>query len=281
MVYGSGVGSCTGALLQDGTSILTAAHCLEGASSANVVFSGPSGPVSYGATSFIIDPGYDGSPVDGNDLAIVQLGALAPAFATSYQLDTQPAVLGLPDIFVGFGYGGTGTAGYNGSAYPFGNLRAGENELLETGSQFDSAWSSNVLLGEFYESGVLMTNSLGVSHPFSASDEVDIAPGDSGGPVFQNVGGIMEIVGVNDFIGCVPNNCIPNSSFGDLFGVSAIQPYLPFIDSNSAVAPEPGTSWLILGALLGCLIVRMRRSDSVQLAFSSRQIRILGRKARG
>jgi hypothetical protein len=265
MVYGSGVGSCTGALLPDGTSILTAAHCLQGAIGSNVVFSGSNGLVSYAAASFVIDPHYDGSPTDGSDLAIIHLGAPAPAFATSYQLDLQPATLGLPDVFAGYGYGGTGTTGYNGSNYAFGNLRAGENELLEAGNQYDSSLSPGVLLGQFYESGVPATNALAMAHPFSASDEVDIAPGDSGGPVFQAVGGVMEIVGVNDFIGCATAGCTANSSFGDLFGVTAVEPNLTFIESNSAIAPEPGTIWLILAALLGCLIMRMRRFVSLTL----------------
>ena len=143
---------------------------------------------------------------------MITLNALAPASATAYQLDMEPATLGFAEVLDGYGFSGTGVDGYSGS---LGSLQAGENEFLETGNQYQSGWSSNLLIGQFYDSTDTATNALNCStknhsgckfSPFSASDEVDISPGDSGGPAFEDVGGTYEIVGVNDFDACITSN---------------------------------------------------------------------------
>jgi hypothetical protein len=291
----AGIGGCTGSLLSNGTSILTAAHCVDGASASGItiLFQGPTGFVSYTAASFTVDPAYDGTGTDGSDLAVIQLSALAPAFATEYQLDMEPAVYGVADVLAGYGYGGTGAAGAEPANYPFGTLSAGENDYAENAAAFgdtlnpQEAFSSGDLVGQFYESGHPSTNVLSCgfpsspcqSNPFTAVDEVDISEGDSGGPTFQDVDGTMEIVGVHDFIGCVTTNCTPNSAFGDVFGDTSVSANLSFIDSQ--IAPEPRTLSMMLAALLSVLFLRLRRSESVDGEVSSRQRRALRRHARG
>lgn len=274
-------GGCSGALLADG-SILTAGHCVDSGtpvspSAITIYFPGVSTP--YTAASIAVDPGFNGSnSTNGQDLAVIQLAQAPPGTATVYQLDLDTATLGVADVLDGYGLSGTGVTGDTGS---FGTLQAGENEFLETGNEFDSGWSSNLLIGQFYDSTDPSTNALNCSTsnrhgckfgPFSAIDEVDISPGDSGGPAFQDMDGTFEIVGVNDLGICVGSsstscNMPPaeysstlNSSFGDLFGDTSVlgvdDENLDFIEDE--VAPEPGTLCLMAGALLASLLLRRR-----------------------
>jgi hypothetical protein len=319
MIFIAGIGTCTGALLGDGTSILTAGHCVDqgtvvAPSAITIYFEGPGGlNVSnpYTATSIAVDPGFNGSNYEtsgytgGQDLAVIQLNALAPASATEYQLDMEPATLGANTVLDGFGACGTGMTGYETSGCAGGTLRAGENDfgttanLLSsaTGDPFIQNGSSNELIGQFYDSSDPSTNALRcstsnttgcTSSPYSPSDEVDIAPGDSGGPALQDVNGTWEIVGVNDIIDCANlfnGDCAmppseyfstDNSSFGQLFGDTSVvgidNENLNFIEAQTA--PEPGTLSLMLGALLASLWLRMRRSEMAPAEIPARQGRI-------
>jgi V8-like Glu-specific endopeptidase len=325
MIYVAGMGSCTGALLGDGTSILTAGHCVDhgtvaAPSAITIYFEGPGGlnlSNPYTATSIAVDPGFNGNSYNtsgftgGQDLAVIQLNALAPASATEYQLDMEPATLGANTVLDGFGYCGTGMTGYETSGCTD-VLRAGENDfgttanLLSsaTGDPFIENGSSNELIGQFYDSSDPSTNALRcstsnttgcTSSPYSPSDEVDISPGDSGGPALQDVGGTWEIVGVNDIIDCVNlinGDCaVPpseysstnNSSFGQLFGDTSVvgigNENLNFIETQ--IAPEPGTISLMLGALLASLLLRMRRSEAAPAEIPARQRRMRWRQYRG
>jgi V8-like Glu-specific endopeptidase len=301
LIYIAGIGGCTGSLLADGTSILTAGHCVDttgvpvAPSAITVYFPGPGGlnaSQPYSATSIAVDPGFNGSNSSaGQDLAVIHLSAVAPASATRYQLDMEPVTseLDVPTVLDGYGYGGTGESGMCPTqtvnslsqpippcpvAYPFGTLRAGENEFVETGNSL--GWSSNMLVGQFYDSTDPSTNALGASKPYSSSDEADIAMGDSGAPVLKDVNGKSEIVGVEDFISCLPGfttqcsttyseySTVANSSFGQLYAATSIlgagNENLNFLQTNTA--PEPGTLSPTLGALLVAFMLRMRRAKS-------------------
>jgi hypothetical protein len=178
---------------------------------------------------------------------------------------TSSPVLSTPLVIAGYGYGGTGDTGANSSAYPFGTLRAGENEYEGNGQQYFD-WSSSLLIGQFYESGVPSTNALSVTNPYSSTDEVDIAHGDSGGPTFSN----GEIIGVHDLVICSttksdPNDCaVPpsvnsanNSYFGEMFADTSVADNLAFIEG--AEAPEPGTGALLFCAMASAAWLRLRK----------------------
>ena len=264
---------CSGSLLSDDYSILTAGHCVTSSygssvpSSITVNFLGPSGFVPYTATTYFVNPGWKGDPTAGTDLAIVRLNQAAPSFATGYSLFTGIATTS-PILLAGYGWGGTGTTGGDGGTYPFGTLRQGENAYEGTGAtpSFGLGWSANLLVGQFYESGVSSTNALGVASPYSASDEVDISHGDSGGPSFYN--GLL--IGVHDLISCyspsegAPCNeppsvsTIDNSYFGQMFADTSASAYASWIESDEV--PEPASCSLVLLGLAAAGFFRSRTS---------------------
>jgi len=272
----SSIGGCSGTLLSDGLSILTAGHCVTPAygtapvTDATVYFTGPSGLVSRAVSSVTVNPGWSGDASQGGDLAVLLLSTPAPAFASGYDLYTGDPAFNSPLILAGYGLNGTGDTG---ASVPnsYGKLRAGENEYAGTGASIFN-WSASLLIGQFYDSSNSDTNALGLLNPFAAVDEVDIAHGDSGGPSFYN----GQIIGVHDVIICKDDSdhsaCATppsvsasnNSYFGQLFGDTSVSAYTTWISAQEVVfTPEPATLWILAGGL--CLIAldfRRRKSQS-------------------
>ena len=107
---------------------------------------------------------------------------------------------------------------------------------------------------------------MNASNPYTSRfDEVDIAPGDSGGPSFYD----GEIVGVHDLDVCFVNTqnssiCATppslstsnNSYFGEMYADTSVYPNLNWIQAQEA--PEPRTLSLMLGALVASLMLRAR-----------------------
>ncbi|MGD0497320.1 MAG: trypsin-like serine protease [Bryobacteraceae bacterium] len=265
----SSIGGCSGTLLMDGWTILTAGHCVTSsygspiASNITVTFLGPSGTVSDTVSSVSVNPGYTGDSTQGDDLAVLKLHNAAPYFATGYPLfDGAPTTA--PDVVAGYGVSGTGLTGANGS---YGVLRAGENAYATTGEIF--GWSSTLLIGEFYKSGAPSTNALWDSYgldpnPYDAADEVDISHGDSGGPSFYD----GELIGVHDLGICLssqdsPDTCsVPpslntsdNSYFGELYGDVSVSANADWIEAQEV--PEPVSAVLLAFGL--CAIAWARR----------------------
>jgi hypothetical protein len=170
------IANCSGSLLADGTSVLTAGHCVTSAYGApiatgiTVSFMGSGGMVARSVSNVQVDPGYTGNSQNGYDLAVLTLSQPAPSFAVGYSLFTGSLIPSTPLVIAGYGYGGTGTNGacpyYNfeptcneegptGTYYPYGTLRVGENEYEGNGQSF-FGWSSQLLIGQFYDSQHLL-----------------------------------------------------------------------------------------------------------------------------
>ena len=241
---------CSGSLLSDGYSILTAAHCVTSSPSyVNVYFPGPSGSVDYIATTYYVDPLYTGDSTQGNDLAIVRLNQAAPSSAIGYSFYTGFTTSTI--LLAGYGETGTGTTGATGG---FGTLRQGQNRYIGLGGDVFTGWSNQLLVGEFVEVSDI-------------PNEVDIGFGDSGGPSFYD----GEIIGVHDLIACYsatptspctdPPSASPslNSSFGQFFADTSVSSSAAWIESEET--PEPAScSLVLLGlAVAGCLSRRTGR----------------------
>ncbi len=168
MDYGpGGAFICSGTLLADRRSVLTAAHCVsEGAGTANplttTVFFQPPGGLPAGTriqTSFVpapgvtaitvsdyfVNSGYTGDVIDQNDIAVLRLSAEAPAFTTSYALGTDPNLTGQDFTVAGYGNLGSGATGTSGFTA---RLRTGDNlyDFRLGDSIFGTNWAT--VLGE-------------------------------------------------------------------------------------------------------------------------------------
>jgi hypothetical protein len=161
-----GTGFCSGSLMNGGTAILTAAHCVAD-TSGNIAavggfayfYPGPADPfydLDFGFTPGIarvalgavhVAPGYTGDIIDHNDLAIIFLGGAAPSFAIEYDLAALSDPTGVAFNVAGFGNRGTGgLAGASGGS--FGRLREGDNifQFALGDADFAGGWAG--ILGE-------------------------------------------------------------------------------------------------------------------------------------
>jgi hypothetical protein len=168
MDYGpGGAFICSGTLLPDRTSILTAAHCVsEGAGTANplsttVYFQPPGGlppetriqtglvpapgVTAISVTQYFVNSLYTGEVIDQNDVAVLRLNERAPEWAVSYGLYTNPDLTGQEFNVAGYGRLGTGDLGANNFAA---RLRQGDNnyDFNLGNSAFGGIWSA--ILGE-------------------------------------------------------------------------------------------------------------------------------------
>jgi len=262
---------CTGSLLPDGYSILTAAHCITSyygssvPSSVSVYFLGQSGSVEDTSTTYYVDPNWTGNSTVGGDLAVLRLQQAAPSSAARYSLYTGISTTS-PILLAGYGYSGTGTTGADSSTYGFGTLRQGQNRYDYTGDAL--GWSANLLVGDF-DNGTTTYNALGTTDS-DIPDEVDLSFGDSGGPSFYD----GEIIGVHDFIDCsmdADGNCLippsghsystsDNSYFGQIFADTSVSAYASWIDGEELQAPEPTSCSLVLLGLAVTGFLRSRTS---------------------
>jgi secreted trypsin-like serine protease len=165
MDYGPGIGAfiCSGALLADRQSILTAAHCVsDGAGTANplttAVYFQPEGglaagtriqtnfvpnggALSVGVSSYNVHPLYTGQVIDHNDVAVLRLANLAPDWADSYGLYTGNDLKGQDFRVNGYGALGDGATGSNSFAA---RLRNGDNtyDFALGDAAFGSNWGT-------------------------------------------------------------------------------------------------------------------------------------------
>ncbi len=135
---------CSGSLLSDRRSILTAGHCVSGgAGTANpfrttAYFNDLSNPdsvtfldtrsVGVDVTKYFVNPNYTGEVVDQNDIAVLRLDHLAPSFATSYELYTGPDLTGQRYNIAGYG-ARSDVGGLIGDNLSPGRLRQGDNRF--------------------------------------------------------------------------------------------------------------------------------------------------------
>lgn len=161
MTYAQGGFICSGTLLPDRQSILTAAHCVSdgfgtaGPLTTTVFFQPPAGlsptvsiynnpaATSRTVTAYFVNPGYTGQVIDQNDIAVLRLNTLAPDWAPSHGIYTGGDLTGAHFTVAGYGRLGTG-AGTNTTT---GRLRNGDNRYdFRFG---DNAWGPGYWNGVF------------------------------------------------------------------------------------------------------------------------------------
>lgn len=142
MNYAAGSFICTGTLMADRQSILTAGHCVtDGPTLANPIsttayFYGGSDPdtvvpfnvaaTAVSVSQYFVNPGYTGQVIDQNDIAVLRLAAPAPAFAAAHQIYTGADLTSQSFNIAGYGRR-SDSGGSVGSNLGTGRLRQGDN----------------------------------------------------------------------------------------------------------------------------------------------------------
>lgn len=252
-----GGGVYSGVLLDNGY-ILTAAHvAASGVSNPGgltVNFNaGSSLSQSISAESVTVYSGYTGTKVgsDGfwhDDLALIKLSSAAPSSATGYSLYSGSSVTTNTTMTL-VGYGGSASV-----------KRVGQNKIDYLVADDDGTTKTEILLFDF-DGSTNATNVMG-GGTLGANVEAQYAGGDSGSPMFVQVNGQWQLIGIASFNGTVKNSdgtpySTSNTTFGSIGGATSVAAYSSWINTVSAV-PEP-QSYAMLLAGLGLLGLCVRR----------------------
>lgn len=246
----------SGTVIANGWWVLTAAHVVAGAPVSSISFQ--IGASTYTAQNVFIHPSYPGGPLPTADIALIELSAPV-AGVTPAQIYTGTNEIGKHGHSVGYGLTGTGTDGFITNTY--GTKRAMRNIIdLIIFPNGTISPNGTILLSDF-DSPAGTNNSLG---PWgSSATPLDLegmgAPGDSGGPVFIEEGGIWYIAGVHSFIsdpGPPAGNNQADARYGDILGSTRVSSYAGWINST---VPEPASMTALAIGLIG-LLARRRRS---------------------
>jgi hypothetical protein len=219
--------------------VLLAAHELVAASSGTFTIDG----TSYASTELIINPGWTGNALAGDDFGLVHLSTPVSG-VTPATLYTGSSEFGQVATYVGFGFTGTGLTGWqtlDNQKRAFQNVIDGDFGLpsILLGSDFDSPHTT-------------ADNVWGDAAPLPL--EGCVAPGDSGGGMFLTIDSQTYLAGVISFVASTGGNA--NSVYGDLSGAGRVSAFVPWITST---IPEPSTSSLLAGTGLALLFMQQRR----------------------
>ncbi|MBI3709862.1 MAG: trypsin-like serine protease [Proteobacteria bacterium] len=288
-IYGTdsqGAFAASGVLIAPGW-VLTAGHVTSGATS--LTFFLDSGGTNFtrsggvSASQWYSNPRWNGNLSLGYDIGLIHLGTsescVSGGTCAVAQRYTGTSELGGVGTEVGFGMTGTGSTG---ATIWDGLKRAGQNMVDAT--YRTPGQTSRILLADF-DSNLASDNNFGSKDPLGL--ESLIAPGDSGGGLFENIGGINFLVGITSFgWGRLDGN--PDSDYGDVGGWTRVSQFNSWIDSviggfssTSLTAsaaqssgllatdvavdlavdvPEPATLLILLGALAPMIGVRRRHA---------------------
>jgi len=260
--------------------VLTAAHCTDGLAVSAMNFS--LNQATYAAAEWFPHPSWNGNLNNGFDIGLVRLSDSITNVAPANRL-TSATELGKVGVSIGFGTTGTGKTGYQ--AGTGGTKRAGENFIDAYGSKV--GMPDHYFLSDFDDpSNKDRKNAFGTSTPMGL--EYSIAPGDSGGGTFINIGGTPLLAGVHSFISAYYRpfgDGTVNASYSDFFGSTRVTLFNDWINSyvlgltpsgaftsttsvlagneilvaGSAVAvPESPSAFLALLGLLGLILSTQR-----------------------
>lgn len=247
----------TGALIEGGRAVVTAAHLFKGNEVATVHFETVSGGQSLAASQVFVHPNYDA--VNGNhDLAVVWLSAPAPVAAERYELYRKSDEIGQIATLVGYGTPGSGAGGV------LTNYSAGAYFRLKANNRFDSeigalkgglgaamAWSpvAGTQLVADFDDGTsghdALARLVGIADLGLGTSEGLIAPGDSGGPALLG----HQLAGIASYSSALATSYakpdidgVGNSSYGEVAAWQRISYYQQWIDQTVRAADTAAPS---------------------------------------
>ncbi len=204
-------------VLIDSNWVLTAGHVVDEATRLTFTLAGN----RYRAASWQAHPNWNGELGKGYDIGLINLRKAVKKVAPAPRY-TGSGELGQTGTSVGYGMTGTGKDG----AITFdGQKRAGEN-MIDAWLQTEEP---RVFLSDFDNPQDRSDNVFGLPEPLDL--EFLIAPGDSGGGVFLDIGGTCDtwpLAGVNSFIGWFDE--AGDSDYGDISGHTRVSAFNTWID---------------------------------------------------
>ena len=289
MDYGSaGMGICTGSLMQDRRSILTAAHCVShgtdsrplrtmaffyAGNESDPYVPGNPGAYAFDISDYFVHADYTGHVFDQNDIAVLRMDAWAPTEINAFGL-WSGELTGQTYNVAGYGMRSLeGGAAGSDPTLSTGFLRQGTNryDFGLDDADFGGAWSA--ILGEpgsqigkihlsDFDSGKPendLSCHIGAyafgGDPAKYCDlggelEVSTAPGDSGGPQFID-GQVASVTSFGLSLGPYWGDAAAglNSSFGEFNGFVPVSLHADFI--RTTFVPEPASMALVGLGLLG------------------------------
>ena len=103
-------------------------------------------------------------------------------------------------------------------------------------------------------------NASAASSPVPTRLEGNVAPGDSGGGIFVERGGVRYLVGLNSYQASIDG--ATDADYGDLSGGTNLALYYDWIFAESGISPvlipEPGTG-VLFAFWVGAALLRRRR----------------------
>jgi len=245
----------TSGVLVDGLWLLTAAHVIDPNGNgipnhaANAFTIDFTGGEQRQSVQLVLNPDWiaegTASWTNGNDIALIRLDSPVTTI-TPMQLYGGTTEAGTTADLVGYGQGGTGTAGGSGAR---GTKRAGTNVIdtasliVNPGSPSEIDMSHGRLLFYDFDDGTAPENPLGSSA--QTTRESMVAIGDSGGALISNLGGQDQLVGIHSAV--LGDGDSINYNYGDIGASTRVSSHSSWILS---VIPEPSSSSLFLFGLL-------------------------------